>query len=99
MLEEILAYIRSIDNDSIQNVYLVRKTINESFFTSAFVIRFDGGTDEERCEIMHRIFRYLDTYPVKWQFSLFDYAEYPQIKFDKIEGSLVYSKNGSSATV
>ena len=99
MLEEILAYIRSVGNESIQNVYLVRKTVNESFFTSAFVIRFDGGTDEERCEIMHRIFRYLDTYPVKWQFSLFDYAEYPQIKFDKIEGSLVYSKNGASATV
>ena len=96
MLEDILAYIRSIDKDIVQNVYLVRKTISETFFTSAFIIRFDGGTDDDRDEIMHKIFRYLDTYPVEWQFSLFDHTDYPWIKFDKIEGSTVYSKNGAS---
>ena len=93
MLEEILAYIRSIDGDIIQNIYLVRKTISDTFFTSAFVIHFYGGTDAQREEIMHKIFRYLDTYPVEWQFSLFDYFDCPNIKFDKIEGSLVYSKS------
>lgn len=95
MLEDILAYIRSIDGDIIQNIYLVRKTISNTFFTSAFVIHFYGGTDTQRNEIMHKIFRYLDTYPVDWQFSLFDYADYSNIKFDKIEGSLVYSKSDS----
>ena len=93
MLEEILSYIRSIDEDIIQNVYLVRKTINDSFFTSAFVIHFYGGTDAQHDAIMHKIFRYLDTYPVDWQFSLFNYFDHLDIKFDKIEGSLVYSKN------
>lgn len=93
MLEEILAYIRSIDGDIIQNIYLVRKTITDTFFTSAFIIHFYGGTDAQREEIMHKIFRYLDTYPVDWQFSLFDYFDYLDIKFDKIEGSLVYSKS------
>ena len=93
MLEEILAYIKSVDGDIIENIYLVRKTISNNFFTSAFVIHFYGGTDEARNEIMHKIFRYLDTYPVDWQFSLFDYFDYPKIKFDKIEGSLVYSKS------
>ena len=95
MLEDILAYIRSVDGDIIQNIYLVRKTISESFFTSAFVIHFYGGTDAQRDEIMHTIFRYLDTYPIDWQFSLFDYFDYPQIKFDKIEGSLVFSKSNN----
>lgn len=98
MLEDILAYIRSIDCDIIQNIYLVRKTINENFFTSAFVIHFYGGTDEMRDDIMHKIFRYLDTYPVDWQFSLFDYFECMQIKFDRIEGSLVFSKNQQTQT-
>lgn len=93
MLKDILAYIHSVDEDIIQNIYLVRKTINEKFFTSAFVIHFYGGTDTQRNEIMHKIFCYLDTYPVEWQFSLFDYFDYPDIKFNKIEGSLVYSKN------
>ncbi len=95
MLQEILTYIHSVDEDIIQNIYLVRKTITETFFTSAFVIHFYGGTDEQRGEIMHKIFRYLDTYPVKWQFSLFDYFDYPNIKFKKIKGSLVYSKSES----
>lgn len=40
MLSEILAYIASIDGGSIQAIYLVRKTITDTFFTSAFVIRF-----------------------------------------------------------
>ena len=97
LLEEILAFIHSVDEDDlIENIYLVRKTISETFFTSAFIIRFDGGTDDDRDEIMHKIFRYLDTYPVEWQFSLFDHTDYPWIKFDKIEGSTVYSKNGAS---
>ena len=95
MLEDILAFIRSIDGDIVKNIYLVRKTISETFFTSAFVIHFWGGTDEQRDEIMHKIFRYLDTYPVDWQFSLFDYADHSDIKFDKIEGSLVFTKNNN----
>jgi hypothetical protein len=92
MLEEILAYIRSVDGGIIRNVYLVRKVVNDNFFISAFVLQFDGGNDEERDDVTHKIFRYLDTYPVEWQFSLFEYSECYNIKFDKIEGSLVYSK-------
>jgi hypothetical protein len=75
------------------NVYLVRKTISETFFTSAFIIHFYGGTDEARNEIMHKIFRYLDSHPSDWHFSLFDYFEFPEVKVEKIPGSLVYSKS------
>lgn len=92
MREEILSFILSVDQNIIENIYLVRKTVSEDFFTSAFVIHFYGGTDAARHDIMHKIFRYLDTYPVDWQFSLFDYFECPDIRFDKIEGSLIYSK-------
>ena len=92
MLEEILAFIKSIDQGIIQKIYLVRKTVSDSFFASVFVIQFYGGTDAQRNEIMHKIFRYLDSYHVEWQFSLFDYHDYLDVKVDKIEGSLVYSK-------
>ena len=95
MLDSILEFIHSVDEDIIKNIYLVRKTINEKFFTSAFVIHFWGGTDAQREEIMHKIFRYLDTYPVDWQFSLFDYTNVSDIKFDKIEGSLVWNKSNN----
>ena len=93
MLEEILAYIKSIDQDIIQNIYLVRKTVSDTFFASVFIIHFYGGTDAQRGEIMHKIFRFLDSHPSEWQFSLFDYFEYPEVKVEKIEGSLVFSKD------
>ena len=93
MLDDILSYIHSVDCDIIQNIYLVRKTVSETFFSSVFIIHFYGGTDAQRGDIMHKIFSYLDSYPVEWQFSLFDYFEYPEIKVEKIEGSLVYSKS------
>ena len=92
MLEDILGYIHSVDEDIIENIYLVKKTISPRLSTSAFVIHFYGGTDEMRGRIMHKIFLYLDSYPVEWQFSLFDYFDYPAVKVDKIKGSLVYSK-------
>ena len=93
MLEDILSFIRSIDCDIIQNIYLVRKTVSDTFFASVFIIHFYGGTDAQRDEIMHKIFRYLDSYPADRHFSLFDYFDYPEIKVEKIEGSLVYSKS------
>jgi hypothetical protein len=93
VLEDILAYIRSVDSDIIERIYLVRKTISAEFFASVFVIHFYGGTEAMREEIMHKVFRYLDSYPVEWQFSLFDYFACRQVRFDKIEGSLVYEKN------
>ncbi len=96
MLERILEYIHSVDCGIIQNIYLVRKTISDDFFASVFVIHFYGGTDAQRDEIMHKIFRYLDSTPGKWQFSLFDYFECSDVKFDKIEGSLVYSKSNNT---
>ncbi len=92
MLDEILAYIKSIDQDIIQNIYLVRKTVNEDFFASVFIIHFFGGSNAQQDEIMHKIFRFLDSHPVEWQFALFDYFEYPEVKVEKIEGSLVYTK-------
>lgn len=93
MLEDILAYMHSLDAKGIINrVFLVKKTVSDSFFASVFVIHFWGGTDDDRQEIMHGIFRYLDSYPVDRHFSLFDYFEYPDLKLEKIEGSIVYDK-------
>ena len=92
MLEDILSFIHSVDSDVISEIYLVKKTVSDSFFTSAFVIRFEGGDDKMRYEIMHKVFRYLDAYPIDWQFSLFDYDEHKDVRLDKIEGSLVYKK-------
>ncbi len=94
MLDDILEYIRSVDEGQIEKIYLVRKTITEDFFTSVFVIRFDLAAEQETCEqIMHKIFRYLDTCS-DWQFSLFDYQEVMSVPVYEVKNSCVYSKKG-----
>ncbi|MBR7146314.1 MAG: hypothetical protein IKD11_01165, partial [Oscillospiraceae bacterium] len=92
MKENILSYILSVDEGLIRRIYLVRKHITDDFATSAFVIHFYGGTEEQREEIRHKIFSYLDSYPADWQFSLLDIFECRGIRFDKIEGCLIYEK-------
>lgn len=92
MLEEILTYIGSISQDSIDSIYLVRKIISDTFFTSAFVIRFRPKIQEEtRAQVLHQIFSYLDTC-AEWQFSLFDYAEIPKALVERIPNSCVYQR-------
>ncbi len=92
MLDDILEYIRSVDDGQIEKIYLVRKTITEDFFTSVFVIRFDLTAEEEACsKIMHKIFQYLDTCS-DWQFSLFDYQDVLRVPVYEIKNSCVYSK-------
>ncbi len=102
MLERILTYIRSVDDGTIRKIYLVRKTVNDHFFTSAFVVCFnrDGEAlcaeeQEQRDEILHKIYLFLNTYPADWQFSLFDRADCPRIRLDKIKGALVYARPDS----
>ena len=75
--------------NAIDRVYLVRKTATDTFFTSAFVIRFRAETPEEvRGQVLHKIFRYLDTCS-DWQFSLFDYDDLPKGTVEQVPGSCV----------
>ena len=90
MLKDILMFIKSIDGGKVDKVYLVRKTITPDFFTSAVIVDFKEGTaNDDQNEIMHKIFRYLDT-STDWQFSLFDYKSVAKIKVENIPNSLVY---------
>lgn len=92
MLEDILAYIRSVDEGQIEKLYLVRKIITEDFFTSVFVVRFALEANQEECDkIMHKIFQYLDT-SSDWQFSLFDYQDVMNVPVWEVPGSCVYEK-------
>lgn len=89
MQEQILGFLWGSFRNAIDRVYLVRKTVSNTFFTSAFVIRFRAGTPEEvREQVLHKIFRYLDTCS-DWQFSLFDYDDVPKGTVEQVPGSCV----------
>ena len=90
--DNIYKYITSIEDNQIQKVYLVRKTVTKDFFTSIFVVQFQKNTPTEvRDRVMHKIFSYLDTCS-DWQFSLFDYEDVKAIKFSEIKDSCFYSE-------
>ena len=90
--EQILKVMLSAGKEWICQVYLCRKVFSEEAFSSVFVIRFiDSCTEENKYEVMHQVFMYLDT-ESNWQYSLFDYDDVNKVGFQKIEGSLIYQK-------
>lgn len=92
MLEDILYHITLEDSELIEKIYLVRKTVTEDFFTSAFIIKCVPNGDEDKINrLFNRAFNYLDT-SSDWQFSLFDYDEVKDVKPESISGSCVYSR-------
>lgn len=91
-LERDLAYFASVDDGTIDRIYLVRKTVPNGFFTSAYVIKFKKGTDPEKTdEVMDKLFNYLDTVS-DWQYSLFTWEDVSSSGIDRIEGTLVYER-------
>lgn len=91
LMNGIMLYIDSVSNDTIKNIYLVRKNITKEYFTSVFIIQFDEGINENvQDDVMHRIFCHLDTY--SWQFSLFNYTDVADVNIKEIENSCVFTK-------
>lgn len=97
--EEILQFILTACEGQAREVYLVRKTVTEDFFTSAYVVRFCDGTEGELIErAMDRIFEHLDKAPYEWQYSLFLYendpTEYERIR-RRLPACRIYQKQES----
>lgn len=92
MQRALLEFIAGTAPTQIQDIYLVKKTITEDFSTSAVVLKFFPDVSaEERSDIYHRIFRYLDT-STDWQFSLFDYANLEKSVLPKLEPFCIFHK-------
>lgn len=93
LLTSILDYILQVSDDTIDDIYLIRKTISDNLFSSVFIIKFNKDIETQiKYEVLDKIFNHLDTCS-DWQFSLFDYVDVAKVKPEKIENSCVYSKN------
>ena len=92
VLEGILEYIESVSEGTVEKVYLLRKTVSETFFSSAVILKFVSGTDDEKKEeVFHRVFRYLDT-TSDWQYSLHEFGDVPAGILEKTPEYLVWQK-------
>ena len=90
--EELLREILAITDGEIKRIFLLRKTIIPTRFTSAMIVQLEPETPPARKnEIMRRIFNILDD-STTWQFSLYDYDVVRGIQVEKIAGSLFYEK-------
>lgn len=92
MLDSILSYINGIDQGDVDSVYLVRKIVNDHYFSSVFVVKFKKDTTEEALDaFMDALFNHLDTRPEDWQFSLFLYDSVTAPAVNKVKNSCVYT--------
>ncbi len=92
-LPAILDYMIESGEGTIERIYLVRKVISEDFYTSAFVLYFTPGSDEDTVRHAYEaIFHYLDGYPLDRQFSLFIYNNETKMAVKMVPESLVWFK-------
>ena len=92
MLDSILAYINEISENSIENIYLVRKIITDTFYSSAFIVKFKKDTKSDVIDtVMEKIFNHLDTHPSDAQFSLFLYDDINPKIVEKVENCCVFT--------
>ncbi|MDD4774467.1 MAG: hypothetical protein PHZ09_12830, partial [Eubacteriales bacterium] len=83
--------ITGLGQGNVIEIYAVRKTIGDDFFTDAFVIKFKPRLDTEIAdELLFDIFCYLDAFPSKNHRSVFAYNKATAFAVKKISKSRVY---------
>lgn len=90
LMNGLLAFIPTVGENALSQVYLVHKQIAQDYSTSVVVLRFkDDVSDQVAAEITHKFFLYLDN-TTDWQFSLFDYLDVKHVHVENIPGSCIY---------
>lgn len=78
----------------IKNIYLVRKTVSDTYFESTYIVEFEEKTDNESINnTMNKIFEHLDNCPEDWQYNLFVYDQQTAPVAKKVKGACIYSKD------
>ena len=90
MLDAFLSYIESIDNSTIEEIYMVRKVISEEHFVTCVIVSPKRKAEPEKFgEAMDKIFQYLDK-SSDWQYSLFDMRLSPKAKIKGVKNACIY---------
>ena len=88
-------FIKNTCGEILEVVYQVKKEIKNGHFVSVFIVGFDKRADETEIDnCMQKIFRYLDTVPEDWQYSLFRLDDSIEKHVKGIPGGKVYERAG-----
>ena len=90
MLSDMLRYFDSLDKGLIDEIYMVRKVIDENNFVTCIIVSPKKNVDEQKYgETMDKIFQYLDK-SSDWQLSLFDMRAINKQRIFKVKNSCIY---------
>jgi len=90
-LQKQIESVVKLGQGNIREIYLVRKTISDDFYTSAYVVRFKTHLKKELiAELMFDIFDYFDTYPSKRHYSVFEYNKTTEFAVRRVAKSRIY---------
>ncbi len=93
MKQSILDYIKSVSEDVVAKVYLVKKVIADNYSVSAFVIKFIPDTSDEVINrVLNKIFEHLDAHPSGKHFSLWFYDKETEAAVKKVKESCIYMR-------
>lgn len=93
MKQSIIDYIKSVSENVIAKVYLVKKIIADNYTVSAFVIRFVPDTSDDVIDrVMNKIFEHLDAHPSGKHFSLWVYNRETEAAVKKVKDSCIYMR-------
>ena len=93
MLSDFIDYVRTIDGNQIDRIYMVRKIIDDENFVTCVVVKPKAKVDAKKwMDVMEKIFQYLDK-SSDWQFSLFDIRTLRGVNVGRVDNSCVYEGN------
>jgi hypothetical protein len=93
VLDDFLTFIESINEETIERIYMVRKLIDKEHFVTCVVVECRKNADSEKYnDVMNKIFQYLDK-TSDWQYSLFDLRGVPKRQVLRVKNSCVYAAN------
>ncbi len=87
--ERNLEYIKRIGADKLKAVYLVRKKITETLYSSAYVLEFFNEKEPD-FEILDKACVFLDNSEEDWQYSMFCYDKEIAAALKKVPGCCIY---------
>ena len=90
MLDDFIGYIKSIENSTIDKIYMVRKIIDEENFVTCVVVSPTEKADNDKfLATMEKIYQYLDK-SSDWQYSLFDMRHIDKRLVLRVKDSCIY---------
>lgn len=89
----VIAYITTMGEDCLEKLWLARKTADDGYFFTAVILKLKEDTaPQERSDLGHAVFEYLDTVS-DWNYCLYFIDELQGLSEKQLEACCVFSQD------